>query len=267
MHVLSDVSVIAPGTARRRRHNIFSGLAVTLLCTTPGLAAEPACQLMPAGSVTVTGARDGRTLMLADGRELRLAAIEAPPESRAALQALAGAGQLRLATLGEASDRYGRVVAFAFPGEAGESLQQALIAQGRARVASRVGDRTCAQNLLAAERAARAARRGLWGDPNFAPLAAENTTGIQARAGQFALVEGKVLSVRESGATIYVNFARRFREGLSVTVLRRLSRGFASAGVDVKALEGRRVRVRGFIERGRGPVIDVSHAEQIELIE
>ena len=184
-----------------------------------------------------------------------------------ALEALAGGKTLRLETLGEDHDRYGRVVAFAFAGEDTQSLQQALIAQGRARVSSRVGDRGCAEDLLAAEREARTARRGLWADPNFAPLAAENVTGIQSQAGQFVLVEGKVLSVRESGATIYMNFSRRFTEGFSATILRRLNRGFARAGVDLKALASRRIRVRGFVEQRRAPVIEVSHPEQIELIE
>jgi len=230
-------------------------------------AGQDACQLVPAGSATVAGVRDGRTLMLADGRELRLAAIEAPAESRAALQALVGTGSLRLQTLGAGRDRYGRVVAFAFPAEGRESLQQALIEQGRARVSARAGSPGCASGLLAAERAARAARRGLWADPNFAPMRADNPTRIQAELGHFALIEGKVLSVRESGATIYVNFGRRWTRGFTVIILRRLGRSFAAAGMDPKTLAGRRIRVRGFIEHRGGPAIEASHPEQIELIE
>lgn len=267
MGSLRAISVIAPGAARRLRQSIWPGVVLSALVAAPAFAAEPTCPLKPAGSVSVVAARDGRTLMLADGRELRLAAIEAPDESRAALQALAGDKTLRLETLGEARDRYGRVVAFAFAGEAKESLQQALIAQGRARVAARAGGRACAESLLAAERQARDERLGLWADPNFAPLPAENPTRILAHAGNFVLVEGKVLSVRESGATIYLNFARRFREGFSVTVLRRMSRGFTRAGLDLKALQGRRIRVRGIVERRRGPIVEVSHPEQIGLIE
>ncbi len=243
-------------------------MAATAWALLAGAAAgQEACKLVPIGSAGIADVRDGRTLTLADGRELRLAAIEAPEKSRATLQALVGAGKLRLETLGAGRDRYGRVVAFAFAGESRDSLQQALLAQGRARVSSRVGNRACAEGLLAAEREARAARRGLWADPNFAPLAAENLTGIQAKAGRFALVEGRVLSVRESGATIYMNFGRRWTEGFTVIILRRLGRTFAAAGLDPKALEGRRIRVRGFIERRHGPVIEAAHPEQIELIE
>lgn len=51
--------------------------------------------------------------------------------------------------------------------------------QGAARVSAHVGDMACADALLAAERMARAGRRGLWGDPNFAPLTAENRARLK----------------------------------------------------------------------------------------
>ena len=100
-----------------------------------------------------------------------------------------------------------------------ESLQQVMLAQGDARVSARAGDRPGAELLLKAERAARAAKRGLWADPNFAPLPSHDVTRITAVRGQFALVEGKVLSVRENGATIYVNFGRRWTQDFAVTIL------------------------------------------------
>jgi endonuclease YncB( thermonuclease family) len=150
-----------------------------------------ACKLEPIGDGKVVALRDGRTLMLDDGRELRLAAIEAPDQSRAALAALTDGQTLRLAKRGADHDRYCRVVAFAFAGDATQSLQQTLIGEGWARVSSRAGGSTCAADLLAAEEAARNARRGLWADPNFAPLAAENTSRLTAETGHFVLVEGK----------------------------------------------------------------------------
>ncbi len=181
------------------------------------------------------------------------------------MQRLAAGHPLRLERLGPERDRYGRLVAFAFTGDAQQSVQQAMLEQGRARVSARVGDKACADGLLSAERAARAAGRGLWADPNFAPLSAENLTRLQAGRGQFALVEGKVLSVRESGATIYVNFGRRWTRDFTVTILRRQQRAFAAAGIEPKKLEGRRIRVRGWLEQRGGPIIAAEAPEQIEL--
>jgi hypothetical protein len=91
---------------------------------------------------------------------------------------------------------------------------------------------------------------------------------VLAQRGRFALVEGRVVSVRESGTVIYINFGRRWSEGFAVTVLKRNERNFTAAGLKLPALEGRRVRVRGWIEaRGAAgsPEITVDHPEQIEL--
>jgi endonuclease YncB( thermonuclease family) len=157
-------------------------------------AAQEPCKLSAAGTAAVAGVRDGRTLLLADGREVRLAAIEVADGSRSALQSLIAGHELRLEQVGPGRDRYGRLVALAYAGDAHRSVQQAMLEQGQARVSARIGDKACADVLLSAEREARIARRGLWADPNFAPLRSENLVRIAAARGQFALVEGKVLS-------------------------------------------------------------------------
>ncbi|MFZ1064628.1 MAG: thermonuclease family protein [Pseudolabrys sp.] len=229
--------------------------------------AQDPCKLTDIGTGTVASVRDGRTLLLADGGELRLAAIEVADESRDALQSLVGGRDLRLKQLSPERDRYGRIVAFAYVGNSEQSVQQALLEQGRARVSARTGSKACADLLLRTERAARAARRGLWADPNFAPLRSENLARIAAARGQFALVEGKVLSVRESGATIYLNFGRRWTQDFTVIIPKRHRREFTTAGLDPKRLEGNPVRVRGWIGQQSGPVIEVVNPEQIELVE
>jgi endonuclease YncB( thermonuclease family) len=250
---------------RRTRRNLAIATACTLLVC--NAAAQESCKLATIGTAKVAAVRDGRTLLLADGHELRLAGIEVSDDSRAALQDLVAGRSLRLEWLGPEHDRYGRLVAFAFAGDARESLQQTMLEQGRARGAMRMGGKACADALLRAESAARAARRGLWADPNFAPLSAENLSRLQAIRGQFALVEGKVLSVRESGATIYVNFGRRWSRDFTVIILKRQQRTFVAAGVEPKNLEGRRIRVRGWIEQRGGPIIAAEAPEQIELVD
>src|SRR5262245_17743784 len=157
-----------------------------------------------------------------------------------------GAAIAQLMRVGSDQDRYGRVVAFVRIGDSQQSIQEILVEQGQARVAARIGDKACADILLRSERVARAARRGLWADPNFAPLRPEHLDRIAAVRGQFALVEDKVLSVRESGATIYLNFGRRWTRDFTVTILKRHRREYAAAGIDPKGLEGRPIRVRGW---------------------
>jgi hypothetical protein len=74
------------------------------------------------------------------------------------------------------------------------------------------------------------------------------------------------LSVRESGATIYVNFGRRWTQDFAVTILKRHRRDFAAANRDPKKLEGRRIRVRGWVEQRRAPIMEASGPEQIEVV-
>ena len=96
---------------------------------------------------------DGRTFVLDDGREVRLAAIEVPasrprrnlcvvPGAAAARDALAtqlaGAEVVLKQAEPQKTDRYGRVVAYAFAARDGveRSAQADLIAAGFARVAA-----------------------------------------------------------------------------------------------------------------------------------
>ena len=229
---------------------------------------------------------DGRTFVLDDGREVRLAAIEVPSlqQDRAgwrpkdALEALAGGDTVLLRQAEFPSDRYGRLVAYAYTVRDGDELfvQGELIASGLAQVGDRVGSRSCATELLGREAAARRAKLGLWTDPDYNVLNAETPADVLAHRGRFALVEGKVVSVRESGSTIYLNFGRRWSEDFAVTILKRNERNFAAAGLDQRASKARRVLVRGFIEaRGKqddeaghsvwaSPYIEAERPGQIE---
>ncbi len=262
------------GPAAEFRQSCMRHLSRSVLAAVPAVivftvacsaAAQNPCKFTAGSTATVADVRDGRTVLLADGRELRLAAIEITDDSRSSLQSLVGGRDIWLEPTGSEPDRYGRVVAFIFTDDRGQSVQQKMLEQGQARVSARVGEKACADALLTAERAARGARRGLWTDPNFAPLPSENPGRIAGARGQFALVEGKVLSVRESGATIYLNFGTRWTRDFTVTIPKRHRRDFATAGVDPKRLEGQRIRVRGWVEQRVGPVIEAAAPEQIEF--
>lgn len=88
---------------------------------------------------------------------------------------------------------------------------------------------------------------------------------LQAELGRFALVVGKVLSVRESGTTIDVDFRRVWTRDFTVIIPRRMARTLAATGVAPKTLEDRRVRARSWIEQRGGPVIAAEAPEQIEF--
>jgi endonuclease YncB( thermonuclease family) len=226
------------------------------------------CAFDSLGGGHVAAILDGRTARLTDGREIRLAGLQpAPADAAAALAALVGDHDVDVRGPDDAPDRYGRQSAFLFirDSESEGSVQAALLERGEAMFSGLVADRACAAALLQAEATARAARRGLWAAPD-AIKNAERTGDILAVAGQFAVVEGKVLSARQAGATFYVNFGRRWTEDFAVTISGRMMASLESAGVSPKSFQNRRIRVRGWVERRGGPQIEVFRAAQIEVI-
>lgn len=243
----------------------------------------PGCRMTAAGEGIIASVTDGLTALLEDGRTLRLAGIDVPGvevtpntdghafRAREIVQTFSSGALLTLRRVeGEHErDRYGRIRAHVFVG-AGHSerwLQRVLVAAGHARVAARVGERACAAALLREERAARAAKLGLWGDPYYVVRSAERASELRAERGRFTIIEGRVLSVRESGGTVYVNFGRQWTEDFTVTIAKRNERIFVAAGLEPKTLAGRRVRVRGWVEERGGPWIEVTRPEQIEVAE
>ena len=166
--------------------------------------------------------RARRTQLRADGWTRGAAPGSRPRASKAALEKILGNRDVTLKKLGDDKDRHGRLPAFAFITGNQHSAQQILLESGHARVSARVGSVACAKPLLSAEQAARAAKLGLWSEPAHAARHADDPANVLSERGRFTLVEGKVLSVRESGGTIYVNFGRRWSEDFTATLRLRM---------------------------------------------
>jgi endonuclease YncB( thermonuclease family) len=243
----------------------------------PAIAAG--CALAPQGEGRVTEIIDARSFRLADGRDVILAGIEpaASSDSKtiqiAALSAIIAGHDVTLSGNDDMPDRYGRQPAFVFvdsseipvQGSSQASVQAQLLAQGAALVAATVTDKDCAAALAAAEATARDAKRGIWADPTVIKNT-ESPGDILSGIGRFMLVEGKVLSVRQAGATTYLNFGRNWTRDFAVTIPKRMIPVFEGAGIVLKSLENRRIRVRGWIEARGGPRIEALRVGQIELL-
>jgi len=266
-------------SARPFASALLGGAATAIVWASGCAAAEPkrtaptTCSLDAFATGTVQSVVDGRSFVLTDGREVRLDGIEVPAAQDAsdALAALVLGREVMLRRAKDVTDRYGRVLADAFVPDdataAPRSIAKTLLEQGVARLAARPGGAVCMAELRPAEAGARAAHLGLWGDPRYFPKQADDVTGIAAERGRFTLVEGKVVSVRESGGTIYVNFGRRWSEDFTVTIAKRNERVFSAAGLVPKSLSGRRVRIRGWIEERGGPWVEAARPEQIEVMQ
>ncbi|MXN64934.1 hypothetical protein GR183_08445 [Stappia sp. GBMRC 2046] len=148
--------------------------------------------------------------------------------------------------------------------ESGVWLAAELVSSGRALVDPQHSTVDCLEPLLALEAKARAAREGLW--QNFTVLSAGDPEEISRVAGHFAVVEGRVRSVGHTRRTHYLNFGYRWSRDFTATIDVGRETAFDAAGVDISALEGRWVRLRGFVALDRGPLLVLSHPAQLEQL-
>jgi endonuclease YncB( thermonuclease family) len=256
-----------------RRATIALSGFVIVAAIDPAIAAG--CAFAPQGEGHVTEIIDARSFRLEDGRDVSLIGIEpvsttdTKASRTAALAAIIGGHQVTLRGDDDTPDRYGRQPAFVFLDSSDTSVQVSvqaeLLAQGAALVAATVTDKDCAETLAAAEAAARIAKRGIWADPAVIKNT-ESPGDILAGIGRFMLVEGKVLSVRQAGATTYLNFGRNWTRDFAVTIPKRMIAVFEAAGIVPKSFENRRIRVRGWVESRGGPRIEALRVGQIELL-
>ncbi len=258
-----------------RRHCLK--LAAILL---PPLTAAPV-SAASAESWRVVAVVDGDTLALEDGRQVRLAGIEAakPPRyaaadggrpwplAKAATAALSELALGRTVTPRGAVlvDRHGRLLAHVLR-EDGLWLQAEMLARGHARVHTRPDARAFAVEMLATEDGARNAQRGLWRTRVYALRPADPDTLARDRD-SFQIVEGRVLRVTKTGGEAYLDFGADWRTDVTVHIARPVMRDFAKAGIDPLSYEGKRIRVRGWIGLRSGPMIEANHPEQIERLE
>ncbi|HEX7789395.1 MAG TPA: thermonuclease family protein, partial [Afipia sp.] len=209
-----------------RRSVVRHACAVSLLVlATAGCANAGECTLEQQGEGRVAAVVDARSLRLEDGREIRLAGIERDGTDRvggrAALAAITVGREVTLHGEDDTPDRYGRQAAFVFVTGAQHSVQSELLRRGEALSSIDIADKNCAAALVAAERAARDGKLGIWAQPS-AIKNAESSGDILAAIGHFTVVEGRVVSVRQAGATTYLNFGQNWTRDFAATIPKRI---------------------------------------------
>jgi endonuclease YncB( thermonuclease family) len=230
-----------------------------------------------AGKARVAAVVERLELRLDDGRLLRFAGLDLPdpargdPATAAAARALLVGGlvgrEVDLTLFAPAPDRWGRLLAdFTVADQSGapRSFAEALLAAGFARARPEFETRGCVAARLAAESKARAAGLGLWDDPDYSVLAADDLEELRERDGRFVLVEGVVRRVGVGRARLYLDFGGR--GGFTVVAARKLEAAFASAGVPLRALAGERIRARGVLDDRFGPRLEVAEPLMIERL-
>ena len=252
-----------------------------LLIAVFGCQFAHACSLPQGPARAVVSVIDGDTLLLDDQSKLRLVGALAPtpptadaanwPPAAAAKAALEKyvAGQSLLLEFDQRkTDRYGVLFAQAFVVNADGSywLQGRMVEEGLARAYSFPDNHGCAAELVELENGARALNRGLWANAAYAIRDAARPRDIMRFLGSFQLVEGIVANANANKGRVFLDFGADWHNGFSVAIEPRDRQKFERAGIDLMALKGVRVRVRGWIESAGHAEIRVTHPEQIELV-
>ncbi len=284
------------GPGRRCSPLLATWLAVAGLLAAPLLAMPlPSARAAPAAKAgcappdgtlaTVLAVAGDGGIVLSDGRTVRAAFVDVPDDLpddlgtavRTMMAGLTGE-MVTIRPVLPAPDRWGRIVAHIFvlnrmarenaaSGSFGEELVAAGLALMRTDEPDLIAEPGCLRALALGEARARGRRLGLWASPAHALGAAGDTAGLVARAGRFAVFEGRVVSVGERGERTYINFGRRWNEDTTVTIPKRSWRIMERSGFSAATLRGRKVRVRGLVEDNRGPLVEVTEPHQIEFVE
>lgn len=256
----------------------FQALVVGLLLISGRVIAASPEMLPDGGRGAVKTVVDGDTLRLADGEaDVRLVGMQAPKlplgrkgfatwpladEARRALVDLVKGHSITLRLGATPKDRNGRILAHLVRDD-GLWIQQEMLRLGFARVYTFPDNRQLAAELFAAERDARAAKRGIWAETFYA-VRDTNVEKLAKDSGTFQIVEGRVISAAKVQGRIYLNFGEDYRSDFTASIAPEAVPLFSKAKIDPLAWKGKVVRVRGYIRSFNGPVIDVTHPEQIE---
>ncbi|HRK70591.1 MAG TPA: hypothetical protein PLA85_03325 [Micropepsaceae bacterium] len=216
-------------------------------------AADAAACVVPSGVPVVVARVEEGALVLANGVRLLPGTIVLRPD--ATWPATLEGAFIRYVTEDDAPDRHGRLIAQIFVARDGGEvwLQAQLIDDGAALVMPRRGSEACAAELLM-----RAAARG-----NDDVQAADAMGGM---IGRYAIVEGVITRALVLSDGVFLDFGEDWRTDFSVFIARGDMKRFGVMLDQVRALEGRSVRVRGFVGDRAGPQMRVTSPRALELL-
>ena len=285
--VIGDGSACVPASrskwsARHALIGLAAALSAGLLAGPTAAASDGRC----AERATVVQVNDALELALdraIEGTEtVRLAGIEAPrpaepgdrrpqakPPARTlmdgALRMVGNAVEQRTVCISAPSrgvDRYGRLLAHVYLDD-GTWLQGLLLSRGLARVRTTRDAPELAREMLDLEREARDRRLGMWRFWEFRVRPAGEAGRF---IGSFQVVEGRVLAVAQRRNHWYLNFGEDWRSDFTVGIPQDVLSASEASAIDPRDLKGQQVRVRGWVEKYNGPMIEIDHPAQIERL-
>ena len=81
-----------------------------------------------------------------------------------------------------------------------------------------------------------------------------------------AWVQGRLLEDGMARGQTFLNFGEDWRTDFTISIAARDWKRFEAEGISPEDFRGRKVRVRGWLRSRNGPMINATHAEQIEVL-
>ena len=196
---------------------------------------------------------DGDTVLLEDGRKIRLLGINTPEVQHRDKLADAGGeeakvwlinklqqAKVRLEIDFERTDKYGRTLAHLFT-EKKEHINLSLVKAGLATTSIYPPNLLYINELLAAENKAEQEKLGIWRRPEYAAIPVNNLT--EAGHPGWSRLVGKVMTLRNTSNSLYLVFSSRFEA--------RIERKWLSLFPHINGCLGKTVEVRGWLNKNK----------------
>jgi len=197
---------------------------------------------------------DGDTVLLSDGRKIRLLGINTPEVRHKNDPAQAGGEEakrwlidklkqrkIRLELDVEKTDKYGRTLAHIMT-DKNEHINLQMVAAGLASVAIYPPNLRYADELVKAQNQAEENKLGIWRLPEYAAKPVEAISASD-HAGWMRLT-GKVMTIRNSRKYVYLVLSDR--------VEARIERKWLSLFPDMNAYLGQPLEIRGWLTKNKG---------------
>jgi len=214
---------------------------------------------------------DGDSLLLSDGRQLRLIGVNTPEmvgadeepqplaiKARQLLAQMIGDGTIRIFPGRQQKDRYGRTLAYVETSD-GRDVQQRLLSEGLGFLVVIPPNTDRLVRYKTAQDQARRARRGVWDLAYYAPIdaAALDSAG---HPGGFAQVRGTITRHNASRRYHYFRMGKNFE-------LKIPKAAWTYFDMSPKQFVNRSLVARGWINQGKYRLqMQVAHPDMLELM-
>lgn len=216
---------------------------------------------------------DGDTVILTDGRRVRLLGIDAPEiahhgqpgeplgeKARKFLKFRVESRRVQLRYDLQYEDPYNRLLAHLYL-EDGQNLNALLIQEGLAYARFEWPNLHYAAHYYEIEKRARNQVLGIWSLPSFRIKPMDNLELLRNR---FVRLRGRLERVEKDHRYVTLIFDGKLRAGIKGSRLEL----FRNAGLELDKLTRRSIVLRGWLGQRRGaPYIELSHPFQLEQVE